>query len=1095
MAAFVRSGGARWKSRVVAEGLERRLALAAGDLDPTFGGDGIVLSDFPTPVPAGVRAVLVQPDGKYVAAGGAVPSGFGKGDFALARFHPDGTVDASFGAGGTTFVDFGDVTAQALELALAPGGKIVVAGSVARGESTSVDYMHDFAVARLHPDGTLDAGFGAGGKVVVGGFEASVGGGRTGNRPSGGVPSSVLVRADGRVVLAGSTVVHFQYIAPEPIPYYGFTAVQLTSDGRLDPAFDGDGKASVRFSESTSARAAEAVLDAGGRVVVAGRLNTPWSSTAVPLQMVLAAIAPDGQLDPSFGTGGWVAAFPGSGAGALTIDPAGRLVAAGSGPSATGSNADFAVARFSADGVLDASFGNGGTVTADFGATGDVAHAVGVDADGRIILGGVSSNLFTVVRLTPDGAADTSFADGGRSLFGPGIVHDLALDPAAGAGSVVLAGSARYSPGLVRLTPAGAPDPSFGGDGHAAPDYGMLPSGSDSANAVVVQPDGHVVVGGPGMLARYAPDGTLVRRTTHPADRPDRWINIYDLALQRDGKVVGSGYGLASGDPANPNDLVVVRYNADGSADESFGDAGVARVRGFEGRSSPVYARPVAVQRDGKIVVAAGGGVARLLPSGRPDPSFGGGDGVVSIGPTGGSSEIRVLSIALQPDGKVVLGCGGFVDPRGVVRVARLHRDGSLDTSFGGDGFAELTVGSSSTPVLGLFVGADGAITAGADGPDSTVVLARFGPDGTPDPVVGGGPIDTYRSGYNNSINAIRFAPDGTAYVAATYEFEGPNHTTATDALIAAFGPDGRPAQAFGRGGIVRTDWSGVGDRANDLAVAPDGKVVVAGSSGTRQGDVAVARYEGVPAAAARVVGRFVFHNGSAYDGGDAGATADDDFAIDATRRALLPGRRAAPENVTSYSRGINGVMIDVAGLPSGAAVAAEDFSLRRSGGPAAAPPTSITVRRGEGLNGSDRVTLAWAGGATANGWLEVTVRPTARTGLARADVFAFGSLVGETSPAGGAFRVDAVDIATMRAAVGAAARASELVGGEMPDQYRRFDHTGDGRVDGSDLAVVRANWGRTIATIVGGTVDGRGTPARRMAWESGAAATLLAAL
>ena len=84
---------------------------------------------------------------------------------------------------------------------------------------------------------------------------------------------------------------------------------------------------------------------------------------------------------------------------------------------------------------------------------------------------------------------------------------------------------------MARLTPAGALDTSFGGDGDAAVSFGMLPSGSDSASAVVVQPDGHVVVGGPGMLARYAPDGTLVRRTTHPTDRPELFIRILDLAL------------------------------------------------------------------------------------------------------------------------------------------------------------------------------------------------------------------------------------------------------------------------------------------------------------------------------------------------------------------------------------------------------------------------------------------------------------------------------------------------------------------------------------------------------------------------------------
>jgi hypothetical protein len=156
------------------------------------------------------------------------------------------------------------------------------------------------------------------------------------------------------------------------------------------------------------------------------------------------------------------------------------------------------------------------------------------------------------------------------------------------------------------------------------------------------------------------------------------------------------------------------------------------------------------------------------------------------------------------------------------------------------------------------------------------------------------------------------------------------------------------------------------------------------------------------PPPPARVVGRRVFYNNSAFDGSSPAADARDDGAIAPDKLALLPGQRASFVNYTSYARGLNGIMIDVRGLPAGG-VDASDFTFKAGNGtnPAAwanAPaPTAVTVRRGAGAGGSDRVTLAWAEGAVHNRWLRVTVRATAHTGLARQDVFYFGNMVAET--------------------------------------------------------------------------------------------------
>jgi hypothetical protein len=149
------------------------------------------------------------------------------------------------------------------------------------------------------------------------------------------------------------------------------------------------------------------------------------------------------------------------------------------------------------------------------------------------------------------------------------------------------------------------------------------------------------------------------------------------------------------------------------------------------------------------------------------------------------------------------------------------------------------------------------------------------------------------------------------------------------------------------------------------------------------------------------VAGRHIFYNHSAFDGDDAAAGAADDAAIATDKAALLPGHTATFANYTSYSRGINGVMVDIQGLPGTPTAADFTFKVGNDNSPAgwaAAPaPSSITVCSGAGTGGSSRVTILWADGAIAGQWLQVTVLATANTGLSSPDVFYFGSAVGET--------------------------------------------------------------------------------------------------
>ena len=157
----------------------------------------------------------------------------------------------------------------------------------------------------------------------------------------------------------------------------------------------------------------------------------------------------------------------------------------------------------------------------------------------------------------------------------------------------------------------------------------------------------------------------------------------------------------------------------------------------------------------------------------------------------------------------------------------------------------------------------------------------------------------------------------------------------------------------------------------------------------------------------ADVVGRHIFYNNSSVGRQQTpAANAVDDAAIATDKQALLNGQKATFANYTSYSRGINGIMIDIADLadPAGLSVADFEFRTGNNNNPAgwsllALDPSLITVavRPGEGVDGSDRVTILFPDGAVKKTWLQVTVKATDATGLAAPDVHYWGNAIGDS--------------------------------------------------------------------------------------------------
>jgi uncharacterized delta-60 repeat protein len=381
---------------------------APGDLDPTFGdGDGKVITDFGGKDPA--RAVAVQPDGKIVVAGGS-------GDFELARYDKDGSLDSGFGGGdGKVTTDFGGEDA-ANAVAVLPNGKVVAAGVA--GSS--------FALARYNADGSLDKGFGGGDGLVTTAFPGSEGDSARG----------LVLQPNGKLVAAGWT-------SPETEEPTRFALARYDADGSLDKGFGGgDGLVTTAFPGSENDSANALLLRPDGKLVAVGTTHIPPHGRG---SFALARYDTDGSLDKGFGGGdGLATGVDNYQATAAALAPNGQIAAAGGWEY-------FRVARFEPDGGVDAGFAGTGALFPGYKGTARLAYAVQVQKDGRVVAAGyVNDDVtgvtdFAVARFDTDGSLDASFGGDGMvttDFEGGDYARAIALQPD---GKIVVAGSTEGS--------------------------------------------------------------------------------------------------------------------------------------------------------------------------------------------------------------------------------------------------------------------------------------------------------------------------------------------------------------------------------------------------------------------------------------------------------------------------------------------------------------------------------------------------------------------------------------------------------------------------------------------------------------------------
>ena len=347
---------------------------ANGSLDKRFGKNGKITTDFFRNVDS-ISAMAIQPDGAIVVAGFAQLAGSGGTPrvFALARYRSDGQPDTSFGNGGALTTSFGGNFAAASAIMIQPDGKIVVAGTVDFNPDNPTSGL-DFALARYTANGTLDATFGKGGKVVFdffGSFDQANG---------------AVLQPDGKIIVVGST--SYDSFNRD----IGFALVRFNADGSTDFGFGTGGKQITDFF-GAGANANGIVLQPDGKFVVAGTASDS-ATRPVATDIAVARYNADGSLDATFGTGGQTAIpFAASATeqgNALALSDDGKIVVAGAAFKTFATPPDFALVRYNSDGTIDTGFGSGGTITTDVAGDTDVAQAIAIQADGKIVAAGRS---------------------------------------------------------------------------------------------------------------------------------------------------------------------------------------------------------------------------------------------------------------------------------------------------------------------------------------------------------------------------------------------------------------------------------------------------------------------------------------------------------------------------------------------------------------------------------------------------------------------------------------------------------------------------------------------------------------------------------
>lgn len=418
--------------------------------------------------------------------------------------HAAGTLDPGFG-GGLGFVQLplgvgSESDDRLFDIQIDSAGRLLVAGW--RSDTSGVEVVQDFALARLLPNGVLDPAFASGGALAIsfGGSDQA---------------QSVFETANQRYVVCGAS----------SGPGAGAWALaRVLANGAPDTSFDFDGRRLLSLPAPDGSGpgpliGGDCAAAAAGGIVIAGAMYISGGTEAVA---AVARLHADGSLDEGFNATGYrlfdaTDSVPRTSAVSdLLVEADGSMLLAGFANNGDGvaPNLDLFVARLRADGSLDPDFGNQGIQLVAFdqgGSNGDISGDLVRQPDGKLLLSGTSDTAgggldVALVRLLPNGTPDASFGTSGRALFGYDGGGDL-LDSGTGAaldqdGRILVSAMVSEAPGdtraaVLRVQPTGVIDASYGEGG-----WFVLSSGDaalshfEAADAVVVDASGRAIAAG-----------------------------------------------------------------------------------------------------------------------------------------------------------------------------------------------------------------------------------------------------------------------------------------------------------------------------------------------------------------------------------------------------------------------------------------------------------------------------------------------------------------------------------------------------------------------------------------------------------------------
>jgi uncharacterized delta-60 repeat protein len=524
------------------------------------------------------------------------------------------------------------------------------------------------------------------------------------------------------------------------------------------------------------------------------------------------------------------------------------------------------VAKYTAAGALDASFGSGGLATYDAYGNGSTT-GVAIGPDGSIFVLGNSFSFSPtaswttfVTHLTANGALDVNYGSDGTATIGGVLGRAIAVQPDGKAVVGETAGFGLFTQSAVaRFTTSGALDGSFGTGGLVT----TAITTSDTIDAVALEPANpgpKIVIAGSGFDPATGNDFALARYTTTGAldsgfgRGGTLTTNFVGPVSAQANSVVSDGHGgfLVAGTTGSGGaSLTVADYRGDGRLNPHFGDGGIVQVTFnpfiFGPRANDGF---VAVQPDGRILLVGTSiqpgttnydfAIARLLPDGELDRSFGRGKVTTFSGakftdmaPSGG--------VVIQPDGKILV--AGYTEDYGVSPqvdkgvVVRYNRDGSLDTTFGTGGRETFDLSPGHDRVTGMALERNGEILIGGFVTDPTTFnenyfLEKLHADGTPDTTFA--PLGLIVTGFSGSFDSggpLLLRPDGTILVGGT-TFD-PN-TFQSYMTVAQFTAAGALDGSFGSGGQASIGFPGdpnstFGNLTN-MALQRNGDVTVVGT-------------------------------------------------------------------------------------------------------------------------------------------------------------------------------------------------------------------------------------------------------------------------